>query len=84
MCFEEYISHIKTKGERSSLFNENNIAMYAVMFHDDKIIADAAEYVKQIMITFDLLTCWQQIHYEQISCFVFHILLVTVDVGLIM
>ena len=32
VCREKYISHIK-KGERFSLFNVTNIAMYALMFH---------------------------------------------------
>ena len=55
MCREKYISHIKKKGERFSLFTETNIAMYAPMFHDDTIIVDTAKYVKQIIIIFDLL-----------------------------
>ena len=38
VCPEKYISHIKKKGKRFSLFNETNIAMYAFMFHDDTII----------------------------------------------
>ena len=51
VCREKYISHIKKKGERFSLFNETNIAMYAIMFHDDDtIIVDTAKYVKQLMI----------------------------------
>ena len=49
------ISHIKKKGERFSLFNGTNIAMHALMFHHDTIIADTAKYVKQVMIIFDLL-----------------------------
>ena len=55
MCREEYISHIEKKGERFELFNEANIAMYALMFHDDTIIVDNPKYVKQLMIIFDLL-----------------------------
>ena len=55
MCREKCISHIKKKGERFSLFNETNIAMYALMFHDDTIIVDTDKYVKQLMIIFDLL-----------------------------
>ena len=54
MCRKKYISHIKKKGERFALFNEANIAMYALMFHDT-IIVDTAKYVKQLMIIFDLL-----------------------------
>ena len=54
MSREIYQSH-KKKGERFVLFNEANIAMYALMFHDDTIIADTAKYVKQLMIIFDLL-----------------------------
>ena len=49
------MSHIKKKGERFSLFNETNIAMYALMLHDDTITVDTAKYVKQLMIIFDLL-----------------------------
>ena len=41
---EKYIGHIKKKGERFSLFNNAKIAMYALMFHDDTIIVDTAEY----------------------------------------
>ena len=37
ICREKYISHIKKKGERFYLFNETNIAMYALMFHDDSL-----------------------------------------------
>ena len=55
MCRENYISHIKKKGERFSLFNETNIVMYVLMFHDDTIIAEISKYVKQLMIIFDLL-----------------------------
>ena len=55
MCREKYISHIKKKGEWLALFNETNIAMYALMFHDDTIIVDTAKYVNQLMIIFDLL-----------------------------
>ena len=46
---------MKKKGERFSLFNESNITMYALMFHDVTIIVDTAKYVKQLMIIFDLL-----------------------------
>ena len=52
VCRKKYISHIKKKGERFSLFNDTNIAMYALMFHDN---TETAKYVKQIMIIFDLL-----------------------------
>ena len=55
VCREKYISHVKKKDERFALFNEANIAMYALMFHDDTIIVDTAKYVKQLMIIFDLL-----------------------------
>ena len=55
MCREKYISHIKKKGEKFSLFNEINIAMYALMFHDDTIIVDTAKYLKQITVIFELL-----------------------------
>ena len=54
MSREIYQSH-KKEGERFALFNEANITMYALMFHDDTIIADTAKYVKQLMIIFDLL-----------------------------
>ena len=37
------------------MFNEANIAMYALMIHDDTIIVDTAKYVKQLMIIFNLL-----------------------------
>ena len=60
---EKEIGHIKRKGERFSLFNETNILMYALMVHDDTIIVDTAKYVKQIMITFDLLATDK---YEQV------------------
>ena len=55
MNYITFSSHIKMKGERFSLFNENNIAMYALKLHNDTIIVDTAKYVKQIMIIFDLL-----------------------------
>ena len=51
---EVYWSH-KKEGERFSSFNDTNIAMYALMFHDDTITVDTAKYVTQIMIIFDLL-----------------------------
>ena len=41
VCLEKYISHIKKKGKRFSLFTESNIAMYALMFHDDTIIVES-------------------------------------------
>ena len=55
MCREKYVSHMKKKGERFSLFNETNIVMYALMFHDDTIIVNTAKYVKLLMIIIDLL-----------------------------
>ena len=55
MCREKYISHIKKKGERFALFNEANIAMYVLMFHDDTYFAVSTIIVKQLMIIFDLL-----------------------------
>ena len=54
MSRELYKSH-KKKGETFSLFNETNISMYALMFHDDTIPVDTAKYVKQLVIIFDLL-----------------------------
>ena len=76
---EIYWSHKKNK--RFSLFNETNIAICALMFHDDIIIVNTAKYVKQLMITF-----WHVGNRLNMSkCFfVLYILLVTVDVGLIM
>ena len=58
MCREKYISRIKKKSERFSLFNETNTSMYALMFHDDTIIVDTAKYVKQLMIIFELLATY--------------------------
>ena len=55
VCREKCISHIKKKGERFSLFNNANIAVYALMFHGDTIIVDFAKYGKQFIIIFDLL-----------------------------
>ena len=55
VCREKYINHIKKRGERSSLFKETNIAMCALMFHDDTIKADTANSVKQLVIILDLL-----------------------------
>ena len=55
VCREKYISHMNEKGERFSLLNETNIAMYSLMFPDDTIMVDTAKYVKQLVIIFDLL-----------------------------